>query len=263
MGDTQIQYSFLLEGHEQRHAYKQLGFRVVPVPEAREVTRHWSALGKCISAGNTMGSRIIENDGIYLMRDIARLKSSCNFSAAAADRSSNTLLLTVINPLTDHNVTADGVLLRQIHHNFALQEVCRNNFQRQQVWKSLSFLLCFARLLPRGSLASNQRCHYPGRGLLMRDTSLRSWWGEKKHAQHFWKLLMFYPIIHRPRTWEYVFVGKPWLDTVEPASLVPVSLGWHVWKLLPQSINKVQVLKYLSRQSFILAVDCLSTLPAP
>lgn len=135
MGDTQIQYSFLLEGHEQRHAYKQLGFRVVPVPEAREVTRHWSALGKCISAGNTMGSRIIENDGNYLTRDIARLKSSCNFSAAAADRSSNTLLLTVINPLTDHNVTADGVLLRQIHHNFALQEVCRNNFQRQQVWK--------------------------------------------------------------------------------------------------------------------------------
>lgn len=62
MGDTQIQYSFLLEGHEQRHAYKQLGFRVVPVPEAREVTRHWSALGKCISAGNTVGSRIIEND---------------------------------------------------------------------------------------------------------------------------------------------------------------------------------------------------------
>lgn len=208
MGDTQIQYSFLLEGHERRHAYKQLGFRVVPLPEAREVTRHWSALGKCISAGNTMGSRIIENDGIYLMRDIARLKSSCNFSAAAADRSSNTLLLTVINPLTDHNVTADGVLLRQIHHNFALQEVCRNNFQRQQVWKSLSFLLCFARLLPRGSLASNQRCHYPGRGLLMRDTSLRSWWGKKKHAQHFRKLLMFYPIIHRPRTWEYIVCGK-------------------------------------------------------
>lgn len=94
---------------------------MVPLPEAREVTRHWSALGKCISAGNTMGSQIIENDGIYLMRDIARLKSSCNFSAAVADRSSNTLLLTVINPLTDHNVTADGVLLRKIHHNFALQ----------------------------------------------------------------------------------------------------------------------------------------------
>lgn len=77
---------------------------------------------------------------------------------------------------------------------------------------------------------------------------------KKKHAQHFLKLLMFYPIIHRPGTWEYVFVGKPWLDLVEPASLVPVSPGWHVWKLLPQSISKVQVLKYLSRQSFILAV---------
>lgn len=97
----------------------------------------------------------------------------------------------------------------------------------------------------------------------MRDTRLCSWQGKKKLAQHFLKLLMFYPIIHRPETREYVFVGKPWLDMVEPASLVPVSPGWHVWKLLPQSISKVQVLKYLSRQSFILAVDCLSTLPAP
>lgn len=74
---------------------------------------------------------------------------------------------------------------------------------------------------------------------------------------------MFYPIIHRLETWEYIFVGKPRLDMVEPASLVPVSPGWHVWKLLLQSISKVQVLKYLSRQRFILAVDCLSTLPAP
>lgn len=99
--------------------------------------------------------------------------------------------------------------------------------------------------------------------LLLRDTRLSSWRRKKKHTQHSLKLLMFYPIIHRLRTWEYVFVRKPWLDMVEPASLVPVSHGWHVWKLLLQSISKVQVLKYLSRQSFILAVDCLSTLPAP
>lgn len=67
MGDTQIQYSSLLEGHRQRHAYKQLGFRVVPLPEARKVTSHWSALGKCISTGNAMGSETIENEEIYLM----------------------------------------------------------------------------------------------------------------------------------------------------------------------------------------------------
>lgn len=262
MGDTQIQYSFLLEGHEQRHAYKQLGFRVVPVPEAREVTRHWSALGKCISAGNTMGSRIIENDGIYLMRDIARLKSSCNFSAAAADRSSNTLLLTVINPLTDHNVTADGVLLRQIHHNFALQEGCRNN--KGSKCGKFEFFALFCSSSSTRQFGFKPKMPLPWSGPAdERHQSSFVVGGGKKHAQHFWKLLMFYPIIHRPRTWEYVFVGKPWLDTVEPASLVPVSLGWHVWKLLPQSINKVQVLKYLSRLSFILAVDCLSTLPAP
>lgn len=82
------------------------------------------------------------------MRDVARLKSSCSFSAAAADRSSNTLLLTLINPLTDRNVTADGVLLRHTHHDVALQEVCRNNFQRQQVCKSFS--LCFASMRPFG-----------------------------------------------------------------------------------------------------------------
>lgn len=42
---------------------------------------------------------------------------------------------------------------------------------------------------------------------------------------------------------------KPWLDMVEPASLASGSpgRGGHVWKLLPQSISKVQVLKYLSR----------------
>lgn len=87
--------------------------------------------------------------------------------------------------------------------------------------------------------------------------------GKKNDVQHFQKLLMFYPIFHKAKTWEYFFVGKPWLDMVEPASLVPVSLGWHVWKLLPQSISKVQVLKYLSRQSLFYVVDCLSTLPAP
>lgn len=134
-------------------------------------------------------------------------------------------------------------------------------FKIRMCWKLFFFFL--VHLLPPGSLASNQRCHYPLQALLMRDTRLCSWRGKKNHAQHFLKLLMFYPIIHRPGTWEYVFVGKPWLDMVEPASLVPVSPGWHVWKLLPQSISKVQVLKYLSRQSFILAVDCLSTLPAP
>lgn len=143
---------------------------------------------------------------------------------------------------------------------YTTQAVWRNYFQSQKVLKTFFF---FLHLLPPGSLASNQGCHYPLWGLLMRDTRLCSWQGKKKHAQHFLKLLMFYPIIHRPGTWEYVFVGKPWLDMVEPASLVPVSPGWHVWKLLPQSISKVQVLKYLSRQSFILAVDCLSTLPAP
>lgn len=42
---------------------------------------------------------------------------------------------------------------------------------------------------------------------------------------------------------------KPRLDMVEPASLASGSpgRGGHVWKLLPQSISKVQVLKYLSR----------------
>lgn len=67
MRDTQIQYSSLLEGHRRRHAYKKLGFRVVPLPEARKVTSHWSALGKCISAGNAVGSETVGNEGIYLM----------------------------------------------------------------------------------------------------------------------------------------------------------------------------------------------------
>lgn len=74
MGDTQIQYSSLLEGHRQRHAYKQLGFRVVPVPEARKVTSYWSALGKCISTGNASGSETIGNEGIYLIEDGAWLQ---------------------------------------------------------------------------------------------------------------------------------------------------------------------------------------------
>ena len=115
--------------------------------------------------------------------------------------------------------------------------------------KSVENFFFFIHLLPPCSLALNQGCHYPIWGLMLRDTRLCSWQRKKKHVQHFLKLLMFYPIIHRPETWEYVFVGKPWLDMVEPASLVPVSPGWHVWKLLPQSISKVQVLKYLSRQS--------------
>jgi len=67
MGDTQIQYSSLLEGHSRRYAYKQLGFRVVPPPEARKVTSHWSALGKCISTGNATGPKTIENEGMYLI----------------------------------------------------------------------------------------------------------------------------------------------------------------------------------------------------
>jgi len=67
MGDTQIQYSSLLEGHRRRHAYKQLGFRVVLLPEARKVTSHWSALGTYISTGNATGPETIGNEGIYLM----------------------------------------------------------------------------------------------------------------------------------------------------------------------------------------------------
>lgn len=62
MGDTQIQYSSLLEWQRQRHACKQLGFRVVLLPEARKVTRHWSALGKCISTSNATGSDTIGNE---------------------------------------------------------------------------------------------------------------------------------------------------------------------------------------------------------
>lgn len=161
-------------------------------------------------------------------------------------------------------VTASVVFFFNLtNHSFTLWEVWRNYFSKSECVENFFFFFSLVHLRPPGSLASNQRCHYPLQALLMRDTRLCSWRGKKNHVQHFLKLLMFYPIIHRPGTWEYVFVGKPWLDMVEPASLVPVSPGWHVWKLLPQSISKVQVLKYLSRQSFILAVDCLSTLPAP
>lgn len=76
MGDTQIQYGSLLAGYWRRHAYKQLGFRVVLLPEARKVTSHWSALGKCISTGNAIGSETTGNEGIYLMWDGAWWKSA-------------------------------------------------------------------------------------------------------------------------------------------------------------------------------------------
>lgn len=208
-----------------------------------------------------MGSEIIENHWIYLMWDIASLKSccSCRQIEQYVVINGNYLSLTA---------TADGVLqwkkkIATLHFG-TCGDITFKARKRGKVFSFSFFLLIFFH-----SLASNQFGFKPKMPLPLsgpadeRHQSLFAVGGKKKHAQHFLKLLMFYPIIHRPRTWEYVFVGKPWLDTVEPASLVPVSLGWHVWKLLPQSINKVQVLKYLSRQSFILVVDCLSTLPAP
>lgn len=85
MGDTQIQYSSLLGGHRRRHAYKQLGFRVVLLPEARKVTSHWSALGTCISTGNAIGPETMGNEGIYLMSGGAWLKSYCNIATATAN----------------------------------------------------------------------------------------------------------------------------------------------------------------------------------
>lgn len=62
MGNTQIQYSSLLEWQRQRHACKQLGFRVVLLPEVRKVTSHWNALGKCMSTSNAKGSETMENE---------------------------------------------------------------------------------------------------------------------------------------------------------------------------------------------------------
>lgn len=72
---------------------------------------------------------------------------------------------------------------------------------------------------------------------------------------------MFYPIIHRQRhgrmsLWE-ASAGHGGTTFISA-----LSQGRHVWKLLTQSINKAQVLKYLSRHNPIFA-DCLSTLPAP
>lgn len=205
---------------------------------------------------------------IHLIWDGPWFKSWCNFMAAIQDGErdiSHTMFITI--NWNDHDCNSCCRLFFSIKRK---KEKKSQLYTSGSVEKLLSkpgsvenFFFLLVHRLPPGRLASNQGCHYPLWVLLMRDTRLCSWQGKKTHAQHFLKLLMFYPIIHRPGTWEYVFVGKPWLDMVEPASLVPVSPGGHVWKLLPQSISKVQVLKYLSRQSFILAVDCLSTLPAP
>lgn len=85
MGDTQIQYSFLLEVHRRRHAYKQLGFSVVPLPEARKVTSHCSILGKYISTGDATGSESTGNEGIYPMWAGAWLKPYYHFRVDIAN----------------------------------------------------------------------------------------------------------------------------------------------------------------------------------
>lgn len=101
MGDTQIQYSSLLEGYWRRHAYKQLGFRVVLLPEARKVTSHWSALGKCISTGNATGSETIGNEGIYLMWDGAWLKSAVSELPLQTEKCFSPAVC--LNVLNEHN----------------------------------------------------------------------------------------------------------------------------------------------------------------
>lgn len=203
MGDTQIQYSSLLEGHWRRHAYKQLGFRVVLLPEARKVTSHLSALGKCISTGNAMGSETIGNEGICLMWDGAWLKSAVSELPLQIEKK-NFSPAVCLNVLKEHDCnncwSFDQSNKSQLYTLGSVEKLF------SKCWK-----LFLVHLLPPGSLASNQRCHYPCWGLI-RDTRLYSWQEKKKHAQHFLKLLMFYPIIHKPGSmsmWE--------------------SLGWTWW----------------------------------
>ncbi len=74
----------------------------------------------------------------------------------------------------------------------------RNYFQSQKVLKT--FLFFFIHLLPPGSLASNQGCHYPLWGLLMRDTRLCSWQGKKETCATLSKAVNV--LSHNSQAWD-------------------------------------------------------------